>query len=395
MPTTAPADRRPLIIFLHNMRTGGSTLRTVIARQYSPDAIHLEGPRRHSLSEIDHLRHLDFEKVRAVQGHIPFGLHELIPCESTYVTMLRDPVDRVISLYHYVVNLPDSTIHRQSQAHLRNIDEFVSSGVLMEADNGQTRRLAGMWPDFGQCTSEMLEKAKHNLAHYFSVVGLSERFDESLLLMRRILGWQSVFYFRKMVTADREVREALSADSLAAISKHNSFDLELHRHAAGLLDEAIGRQPPQLRIEVESFQRLNAELAARSARPNEPAGVETTAAQTAESPRLDDPLRAALLDAHADLLARDEARLHEILRLSRRRVRLIKQIDKLRAQLRRARSEIRQMQATRVWRLGSWYWENRARLKALLLRVPGIGSRVSAVGTHVDGERPGKQISDT
>jgi hypothetical protein len=362
--TTSDARRQPLIIFLHNMKTGGSTLQTIIARQYDPDAVYFEGPRRHSLQEIEHLRRLDFEKVRFIQGHIPFGLHAVIPCKSAYVTLLRHPVERIISLYHYVSGLPGSKIHRQSQASLRSLDEFASSGLLLEADNGQTRRLSGISPAFGQCTTEMLEKAKRNIREYFSVAGLCERFDESLILMKRLFGWRSVLYLRKMVSANRQRRESLSPDTLAAILEHNALDLELYTYAEGLLDEAISRQPGDFAAEVRSFKSLNAELAAQAA-----------GAQPASPSK--EGLRAALLDAHVDFLAREDEHLEEMLRLRRRQDRLARQVAQLATELPQARNEIRQMQATRVWRLGAWYWETRAGLKGMLQRVSGVGSRVS------------------
>ena len=33
-------------------------------------------------------------KTRMFKGHMLFGLHEILPQPSTYITVLRDPVDR-------------------------------------------------------------------------------------------------------------------------------------------------------------------------------------------------------------------------------------------------------------------------------------------------------------
>lgn len=38
---------------------------------------------------------------------------------------------------------------------------------------------------FGKVTREMLEQAKENLMCHFKVIGLTERFDESMMLLRK------------------------------------------------------------------------------------------------------------------------------------------------------------------------------------------------------------------
>src|SRR5437660_10533028 len=40
--------------------------------------------------------------VRAVHGHFSFGIHQLTDRDCTYLSMLREPVGRVTSLYYHV-----------------------------------------------------------------------------------------------------------------------------------------------------------------------------------------------------------------------------------------------------------------------------------------------------
>lgn len=77
-----------------------------------------------------------------------------------------------------------------------SIGDFISSGVAVafETNNHQTRFISGMTAEYGKCTTEMLETAKKNLREYFTVVGLTEYFAESMLLMKRAFGWKTPFY---------------------------------------------------------------------------------------------------------------------------------------------------------------------------------------------------------
>src|SRR5690606_18742995 len=128
-----------------------------------------------------------------IKGHMPFGVHEYLPNESTYITMLRDPVERVISHYDYV--LRRTTHHLRARIIESNMDleAYVTSGITHEMDNGQVRLLSGHDDDlpFGACSELHLQQALRNLREHFSVVGLAERFDHSILLMQHALGWRN------------------------------------------------------------------------------------------------------------------------------------------------------------------------------------------------------------
>jgi glycosyltransferase involved in cell wall biosynthesis len=93
MHPASPNAGQPLVIFLHYMKTGGTTLRRIIRRQYPPGAA-LSVVHRHfdfSSDQFDRVSAAVRERdVRLVQGHIPFGLHERWQVDATYVTLLRD-----------------------------------------------------------------------------------------------------------------------------------------------------------------------------------------------------------------------------------------------------------------------------------------------------------------
>ena len=73
--------------------------------------------------------------------------------------------------------------------------EFVTRGVTLETDNWQTRCIAGdVDTAFGHCDRAMLERAKANIDRHFALVGLSEMFDESVVLLTRMYGWRGPCY---------------------------------------------------------------------------------------------------------------------------------------------------------------------------------------------------------
>ncbi len=291
----------PIVIFLHVPKTGGLTMRQILARQvprrasYTPGAfdpwgdrdpdddhdrerhrryLRGEGPAPRSNPGADlnarHLRRYEGfpadrrAGVRILMGHFWYGVHEHLSEPSTYITMLRDPVDRVLSTYH----------HRFTRHALgQSLPEYIEAGRDPGIDNAQTRRLAGGTGSvrWGPCTPDMLDLAQEHLVERFPVVGLTERFDETLLLLRRQFGWDKLSYTRQNVGSGRARVEDLDAATLELIRERNRFDLELHRFAGDRFDARIASHP-HLQRDLRVLRARNA-VRGRIAAPVEKVGA--------------------------------------------------------------------------------------------------------------------------
>jgi hypothetical protein len=256
---TAANPRPPLVFFLHLPRTAGTTLARVIDRQYTSEAI-LPLYDSSTGEEIGRIPPDRLDSMRAVVGHFYFGAHRFLARPFVYVTVLRDPVDRVISHYYFVRG--DSTHYLHQAARRMSLIDYVISCDLAEPNNDQTRLLCGQYegsvPD--RCTEAMLPLAKRNLREYFAVVGLTEDFDRALILMKRILGWSNPFYLRQNVTPGRLRKDDLGDETLDVIETYNRLDIELYRYAGDLLQEQIRQQGDPFERELRTFRRLNALL---------------------------------------------------------------------------------------------------------------------------------------
>jgi len=199
-------------------------------------------------------------RYQVVRGHFGFGLHRAIGEPSTYVTVVRDPVDRAISHFHYARKRSDHYLHEQVVAGDLGLKEYVLNGISIEMDNGQTRMLAsrgGYTTPFGECSPELLEQAKANLREHFAIVGTSERFDETLVVAQEILGWSLPLYLSWNVSQNRLKREELTPDVVEAIYQQNALDRELYRYVDELLDELIAKHVRFFRLKLLTFRLLN------------------------------------------------------------------------------------------------------------------------------------------
>ena len=256
-PATAqdPDDGR-LLVFVHIPKTAGTTLKALLAHRFPAGATHEIMMRGMSLIAprhvIDRRPLISFSTVyrlkaalaaergpRLIHGHLDLSLERWLPAGARFLTMLRDPLERAISHYcHYRQQRSDPVHALAMRSSLR---EWVSDRGLVEMDNGQTRRLAGeMTLPIGAVTEQTLARAKENLLRRFSFVGLTERFEESQVLLHRALGLPYGCYPSLNVAADRLRQVDVDAGALEAVAGRNRFDLELYRFASELLDRAAG-----------------------------------------------------------------------------------------------------------------------------------------------------------
>jgi len=251
---------KPTVIFLHIRKTAGSTLNKIIEHQYKRTSIFSLA--ENSIDEFKKLPATRREKIMVLKGHMHFGAHEFLPRPSIYITMLRDPVDRIISHYYMIIRSPNDVLHNEVVSRRMSLKDFVSSGLTGELENAQTKLLSGVEEadaigSFEQCSNEMLEIAKKNLQEHFAVVGLSERFDESLILLKRAFGWGNIFYIKQHVGTNRPKTEDIPKEALNLIEKHNELDINLFRYAKEVFDETIRQQGPSFEKELREFQLMN------------------------------------------------------------------------------------------------------------------------------------------
>ncbi|MGM0876132.1 MAG: sulfotransferase family 2 domain-containing protein [Bacillota bacterium] len=101
-PEKIKEDKLKLLIFMHINKTGGTTMTSIIQRQYHPSEIKIKFPDTSLFEEfIRTTPGKQLAKLKCTRGHVEFRRFP-IKRPYTYFTMLRDPVDRVISLSYYI-----------------------------------------------------------------------------------------------------------------------------------------------------------------------------------------------------------------------------------------------------------------------------------------------------
>ena len=192
---------------------------------------------------------------------MPFGLHEILPQPATYITVLRRAVERVLSAYYFMNNYVLHPAYWKFRREGWTLEDFVRRSPR---ENVQTKMIAGADYD-APCTEKILAKAKENL-QYFSVIGLTERFEESLALMKLRFGWKLESYSSFNVTRTRPKKRDLSQSALDLIAERNRFDIELYDCAAKLFQDAVTKNAGEVSRIVRELQAARTQDRFSSAR---------------------------------------------------------------------------------------------------------------------------------
>lgn len=259
---------KPTLIFLHLPKAAGTTLKSIIRRQYDPDntfvvddvVIDAYGetgwksiPARvrweRARSTFDALPESKKWEINAVMGHMWFGWHEITPRPCVYVTILREPIERTISHYRYIRRMPDHPLSERIRKEGVSLHDFVEMRLARRFENVQTKFLTGDFdPD-----EKAVDKALSNLDAYFSVAGTLSTFDVDLLRIADKMGWSSLPVYQRRNTAPSQTRvNEVDPATLSLIEEHNALDLRVFDH--------IQRRSKASSGDVSSFEKLRFQL---------------------------------------------------------------------------------------------------------------------------------------
>ena len=268
------------VLFLHNLRCGGN-VSNVSALDYLVRNCDLNDHDRKPVFKLgtikerdklgtikereftwdDFLEEAPRGRKRYYYGHFPFGAARHIPGRVNYLTNVRDPEARLVSLsksHGNDVEDPD--------AWLRN---------HWDADNGMTRRLAGIGPLRGKAydfvngrdlceegefkvTPEIFERAKANLLKNVAAVVVKERLVESLVLAEKKLGWPPMYSF-SMVHYNHtpQIDLPASRDLMAEIVEANVHDRELYALAVSACDDELRKVDSETRDMIAARKAID------------------------------------------------------------------------------------------------------------------------------------------
>lgn len=240
-------------IFNHIPKTAGITLLTICRSNVAPAEIspHLT---EHEIRLMPAAR---FEHYRMVAGHFSI-LTQAGFCRDRYsMTLLRDPIRRIISAYTYWRMATEENIVTSKAKELSFagfIHYFLDSPSIV--DNPYTYHFAGIARDlsgYPTDTSLLLAAAKENLAA-FNFVGICEEFEQSARLLCDEAGWRlPVPIPHENRSFSEDGLSGMDQKTLDILRERNRIDIELYEYGVALFHERVEKRARATEVETNRF----------------------------------------------------------------------------------------------------------------------------------------------
>jgi hypothetical protein len=218
------------IRFLHIPKTAGSTLSSILQRQYL-------GKKMFSLSGNPNIDEHNFSlrsehykaNTRLFLGHSQIESEIERADTGIIITILRDPVERVKSFCQHAAEGKSEYLRDRFPPESFNLDDFLACGDI-SLSNLQTRFLIGHAKFETLNKNEAIEQALENLFNKISYYGIQEHFDESLIIFSKALNWRLPVYIRKNT---KNLNKSISFEQrhIKKIIELNEIDLAVYRKA--------------------------------------------------------------------------------------------------------------------------------------------------------------------
>jgi hypothetical protein len=239
----------PLLLFEHIHKTGGTSLKHVIRANLieSADRIVREDLPKRGDDAIDRWWR-DFlagvpdheRRLHAVASHWANYLFKMTDRPVQGICMVREPVDRVLSRYFFWerpladrASIADiyiagfETLPRSLQTEIGQFHNWQSRLLLVPHHDPAELPMSLTPPPDAELWKQRIRDIVD--AHY--LVGIHERFEDSVRYFAHRLKWKRLLIPHKKVNARRTREEEIDDATRDLVLQANWLDVELYRHA--------------------------------------------------------------------------------------------------------------------------------------------------------------------
>jgi hypothetical protein len=179
-----------------------------------------------------------------LSGELPYEdkKHEIIG-----IAFIRDPVDRIISMFRHQIN----PSYKGGFAKQQNFNDFIND-ALVKGDspllgNGQTNILGGSADESG------LEKIEDRIKAGHLILLKSDRFDESCILLEKLFpsDFTNCAYIRYNVS---KTKQNVSPEQRAKIKKYMYYDFRLLKIAENYMDRSLAEYFSE-KSEIDNYMK--------------------------------------------------------------------------------------------------------------------------------------------
>jgi hypothetical protein len=224
-----PGKSRRVYVHVHIPRCAGSSLHAELF-----DCFPARHVLEHHSASLPDLSGLALDRPTLVTGHFPCVEVPDDGREYRYLVLLRDPVERTLSLFDYITQTPSHRLHRRYvDGQYTLLDAIDDTSNSLQFRDGQIRNLLGHEAfGFGEVDESGCRSALALLSRPDVLVGLTDDYTDFVQRVRDDLaasGWRLSARARTPVRINGATRPGIGIDPaiMQAIRHANRWDTAL------------------------------------------------------------------------------------------------------------------------------------------------------------------------
>ncbi|XP_064486301.1 galactose-3-O-sulfotransferase 4-like [Ornithodoros turicata] len=256
VPAAPQCKPRRNIFFLKTHKCASSTVMNIFLRYGVTHDLYFVLPRDKKTNYVGHPRLFNRRMVLNLRPlNVTYNIFthhsrfqkkevaEVMPQDTVYVTIVRAPEFLFNSLYNYY-NVK-KYLHVELHDLLRNrtlLNKFKERRKRKGAKHGQNQIGFDMGLDvMKNQDATSIDKFIKHIQESFDLVMITERMDESLVLLKHLLCWttEDIVAFKHNANNKASYSVDLSDDDKARLRKLNYIDVKIYQHFAKIFDQKV------------------------------------------------------------------------------------------------------------------------------------------------------------
>lgn len=251
--------KRIVCLHFHIFKNAGTTIEWILEKNFPKNAVRMDLERLRGILPmnvvIDYLRR--HQNVEAFSSHqISFPLSRVEEFLFIPILFIRHPIDRAVSVYYFNRTRSDIVTEAVTQARKLSLSDYIQWHLKHEHNitmkNFQVFFLSrdeNFQPHSLDNCNLALERAKS-----CSILGVADKFDESMVLAEEVLRPYfkniDMSYVKQKISSGRELsltdrlestKLEISGSVMDELVKHNRLDLELYSLVNKEVDSRLKR----------------------------------------------------------------------------------------------------------------------------------------------------------
>ena len=246
-PWADQLDHNSLLVFVHIPKSGGTSLKGYLQHIYGRFCMTYHAPFHPNV--LENATKESAKNVLSIASHFPYGIHRQFgskdkrhPLEGDglfegrdirYVSIFREPVARIVSLYNFVTTFPHHRFHKAVQG--MSIEAFLDFFAEKQPE------IISNCQCFLVSKDRTFEFAKTFVEENYFLVAPLERSVEFIQILSRKMAWPTDAgkYVIRNESPKAESPDALNDTLRERILSLNSEDAKLYRYVEQRFEEIL------------------------------------------------------------------------------------------------------------------------------------------------------------